>query len=137
MEFEDDLCRHYDKSVSKAGSIVSYHDMIVTLIYNEIQSQRGQQSILVSCDAWPVKTWMCTEIFLPFNHIESESTFLKAISEISQYQTVFENVLHESKLLNPFDINEEENDITEYHGDLDPVKCYYNHFPHNLIKELQ
>ena len=51
---------------------------------------------------------MCTETFLPFNHMESESTFLKVISEISQCQTVFENVLHESKLFNPFDISEEE-----------------------------
>ena len=74
------------------------------------------------------------EHFLPFNHIDDESTFFKVVSEISQCQTVFENVLHESKLFNPFDINEEENDITEYHGDLDPDKCYYNQFCHNLIK---
>ena len=74
------------------------------------------------------------EHFLPFNHIDDESTFLKVVSEISQCQTVFENVLHESKLFNPFDINEEENDITEYHDDLDPDKCYYNQFSHNLIK---
>ena len=79
---------------------------------------------------------MCTETFLPFNHVESESTFLKAIFEISQCQTVFENVLHESKLFNPFDINEEENDITEYHGDLDPDKCYYNQFSYNLINKI-
>ena len=77
---------------------------------------------------------MCTETFLPFNHIENESTFLKAISEISQCKTVFENVLHNSKLFNPFDINEEETDITEYHGDLGPDKYYYNQFSHNLIK---
>ena len=47
------------------------------------------------------------ENFLPFNYIDDESTFLKVASEISQCQTVFENVLHESKLFNPFDINEE------------------------------
>ena len=70
---------------------------------------------------------MCTENFLPFNHIDDERTFLKVVSEISRCQTVFENVLHESKLFSPFDINEE-NDITEYHGDLDPDKCYYNQF---------
>ena len=69
-------------------------------------------------------------------YIDDESTFLKMVYEISQCQTVFENVLHESKLFNPFDINEEENDITEYHGDLDPNKCYYNQFPHNLIKKI-
>ena len=77
---------------------------------------------------------MCMENFLPFNHIDDESTFLNVVSEISQCQTVFENVLHESMLFNPFDINEEENDITEYHGDLDPDKCYNNQFSHNLIK---
>ena len=60
---------------------------------------------------------MCLKTYT-FNHIESENTFLKVISDISQCQTVFENVLHESKLFNPLDINDEENDITEYYGDL-------------------
>ena len=46
---------------------------------------------------------------------------------------LFENELHESKLLNLFDVNEDENDISEYHGDLDPDKCYYNQFSHKLI----
>ena len=31
------------------------------------------------------------------------------------------------------DVNEDENDISEYHGDLDPDKCYCNQFSHNLI----
>ena len=30
------------------------------------------------------------------------------------------------KIFNRFDINEDDNDIIEYHGDIDRDKCYFN-----------
>ena len=69
---------------------------------------------------------MCMESFMPFNHIDQDSTLLNVVSKISaQCQIVFESVIHEAKLFNQFDANTEENYISEYHGDLDLDKGYY------------
>ena len=35
---------------------------------------------------------------------------------------------------NPFDINEDDNDIIEYHGDIDPDKCYFNEYSYKLFE---
>ena len=54
---------------------------------------------------------------LPFNHIDDESIFLKAISEIS---TSSDNIIRhhtESKIFNPFEIDEDNIKILEYQGD--------------------
>ena len=37
-------------------------------------------------------------------------------------------------IFNPFNINEDDNDIIEYHGDIDPETCYFSEFSHILIK---
>ena len=34
-------------------------------------------------------------------------------------------------------MNEEENEIFDYQGDLDPDKCYFNQYSDRLIKKLQ
>ena len=52
----------------------------------------------------------------PFNHIDDESIFLKAISEILTSSDIIIRHHTESKIFNPFEINE----------DLDPDKCFFN-----------
>ena len=34
-------------------------------------------------------------------------------------------------------INEDDNDVIEYHGDIDPDKCYFNEFSHKLFKNCK
>ena len=41
---------------------------------------------------------------------------------------------NDSRLFHPFEINEDENDILDYHGDLDPDKYFFNQYSHRLIK---
>ena len=57
-----------------------------------------------------------------------------AVHEISQNSNHSLHLGNESKLFHPFEINEDENDILDYHGDLDPDKCYFNQYSHRLIK---
>ena len=70
----------------------------------------------------------------PFNHIDDECIFLKAISEISTSSDIIIRHHTESKIFNPFEINEDDSNILEYQGDLDPDKCFFNHHSHSLLE---
>ena len=54
----------------------------------------------------------------PFNHIDDECIFLKAISELSTSSDIIIGHDTESKIVNLFEINEDDSNILEYHGDL-------------------
>ena len=64
-------------------------------------------------------------IFFPFNHIDDECIFLRVISEI--YHS-------ECKTVNPFEIDEDDSNILEYQGDLDPDKCLFNQHSQSLME---
>ena len=82
-------------------------------------------------------SWYCKKCIgemFPFNHIDDESIFLKAISEISTSSDIIIRHHTESKIFNPFEINEDDSNILEYQGDLDPDKCFFNHHSHRLLE---
>ena len=74
----------------------------------------------------------CTEGLFPFNHFDEEVDFLEAIDDMFYHDAVVKLSL-KTKLFNPFDMNEE-NEILDYQGDLDPDKCYFNQYSDRLIK---
>ena len=81
-------------------------------------------------------TWfcrICNDNIFPLNHLDDDD-FLKAVCEMSQTTDIFLKIGNESRLFHPFELNEDENDILDYHGDLDPDKCYFNQYSHSLIK---
>ena len=57
-----------------------------------------------------------------------------AVHEISQNSNHSLYLGNESKLFHPFEINDDENYILDYYGDLDPDKCYFNQYSQRLIK---
>ena len=59
---------------------------------------------------------------------------MKCIEEISQSSDIVIRLQNNTKIFNPFDINEDDNDIIEYHGDIDPDKCYFNEYSYKLFK---
>ena len=81
-------------------------------------------------------TWLCrlcVEQLFPFNHLDDDNDFTKCIIEMSQYSD-FPTRLHDRNLIfNPFEINDDNNDIIEYQGNLDPDKCYFNEYSEKLI----
>ena len=82
-------------------------------------------------------SWYCKKYIgemFPFNHIDDESIFLKAISEISPSSDIIIRHHTESKIFNPFEINEDDSNILEYQGDLDPDKCFFNQHSHSLLE---
>ena len=76
----------------------------------------------------------CIEEIFPFNHIDDECNFLRAISEISVSSDIIVRYHSECKIFNPFEINEDNSNILEYHGDLDPDKCFFNQHSHSLLE---
>ena len=81
-------------------------------------------------------TWfcrICNDDIFPLNHLDDDD-FLKAVCEMSQTIDIILKIGNESRLFHPFELNEDENDILDYHGDLDPDKCYFNQYSHSLIK---
>ena len=70
---------------------------------------------------------------VPVNHIDDECIFLKAISEISTSSDIIIRYHTETKILNPFEINEDGSNLSEYRGDLDHDKCFFNH-SHSILE---
>ena len=60
----------------------------------------------------------------PFNHIDDECTLLKAISEISTNSDILIRHHSETKIFNHFEVGEDDSNILETQGDLDPDKCF-------------
>ena len=66
---------------------------------------------------------LCVEGLFPFNHLYDDNDFMKCIEELSQYSNITARLHKSAKVLNFFDINEGDNDIIQYHGDIDPNEC--------------
>ena len=62
------------------------------------------------------------ENVLPFNHINDENELMECIETVSQSPEGGASRHQNVKIFNPFDINEDDNDIIEYHGDTDRDK---------------
>ena len=77
---------------------------------------------------------LCVEGFFPFNHFYDDNDFLKCIEGLSKSSDITARLHNSTKLFNPFDINEDDNDIIEYHGDIDPDKCYFNEYSYKLFE---
>ena len=62
---------------------------------------------------------------LPFSHVDGDNEFMKCIktSQVPEAATVRH---HNVKIFNPFNINEDDNDVIEYPGDIDPDNYYFN-----------
>ena len=93
---------------------------------------KAQYEYARSDTSWYCKK--CIEEIFPFNHIDDECIFLRAISEISVSSDIIVRYHSECKIFNPFEINEDDSNILEYHGDLDPDKCFFNQHSHSLLE---
>ena len=56
------------------------------------------------------------------------------ISEISVSSDIIVRYHSECKIFNPFEINEDDSNILEYQGDLDPDKSFFNQHSHSLLE---
>ena len=77
----------------------------------------------------------CIEGLLTFKHFDNDTEFLKAIDDMSHHEASVQLCLR-STLFNPFEMNEDEHEILDYEGDLDPDKYYFNHYSYRLIKKI-
>ena len=72
--------------------------------------------------------------FFPFNHFEDDNDFMKCVQAMSHSSNIATGLQNSMKIFNPFDINEDDNEIIEYHGDIDPDRCYFNEYSYKLFK---
>ena len=72
--------------------------------------------------------------FFPFNHFEDDNDFMKCVQAMSHVSDIVTGLQNSMKIFNPFDINEDDNEINEYHGDTDPDRCYFNEYSYKLFK---
>ena len=79
---------------------------------------------------------LCIKIFfLPYNHVDGDDNkFMKCIKTTSHSPEVAAFRHHNVNIFHPFNINEDDNDIIEYHGDIDPEKMLLQWISHILIK---
>ena len=77
------------------------------------------------------------ENILPFNHVDGDNEFMKCIKTTSQSPEAASFRHHNVKIFNPFNSHEDDNDIIEYRGDINPDKCYFNEFSHKLFKNCK
>ena len=76
----------------------------------------------------------CVEGFFPFNHFGDDNDFMKCVQAMSHVSDIVTGLQKSMKIFNPFDINEDDNEINEYHGDTDPDRCYFNEYSYKLFK---
>ena len=78
---------------------------------------------------------VCNENIFPFNNIDDDYEFNLAIMEYGNksFYTNHQSYFSEEKLFDPYEINENEN-IIEYQGELDPDKHYFNQLAHHLSR---
>ena len=78
---------------------------------------------------------VCNENIFPFNNIDDDYEFNLAIMEYGNksFYTNHQSYFSEEKLFDPYEINENEN-IIEYQGELDPDKHYFNELAHHLSR---
>ena len=69
---------------------------------------------------------LCVEGCFPINDFYDDNDFMKCIEELSLYSDIAARLLNNTKVFNPYEINEDDDDIVEYHGDIDPDKYYFN-----------
>ena len=96
-----------------------------------------------SCDEFTVvKTgalWycrICNEKIFPINNIDDDHEFHLAITETEMklFDANQQNKFSESKIFDPFEINENDDSIIEYQGELAPDKHYFNQLAHYLSR---
>ena len=82
-------------------------------------------------------TWfcrLCNENVFPFNHIESDNEFIVTLQQFMGSTLIpgAELQTPDSLIFDPFEINEIEDEIIEFHGEQDPDRNYFNQFSHQL-----
>ena len=85
------------------------------------------------------RTWiyrLCNERIFLFNHIESDNEFTVTLDQFMGYALISgaEFQPPDTMIFDLSDINEMEDHIIEYHGELDPDSNYFNQFSHRLNK---
>ena len=79
---------------------------------------------------------ICNENIFPFNNIDDDHEFFLAITNNNKIplDNNHQNNYSESKIFDPFEINENDDSIIEYQGELDPDKHYFNQLAHHLSR---
>ena len=67
---------------------------------------------------------LCVETFFPFKHFYDDNASMKYIEDLAQSSYIAAGLHNSTKVFKLFNINEDNNDIIEYHGNIDPVKRY-------------
>ena len=95
-----------------------------------------------SCDEFTVvKTgafWycrICSEKIFPFNNIDDHEFHLAITeTEMKLFDANHQNKFSESKIFDPFEINENDDSMIEYQDELDPDKHYFKQLAHYLSR---
>ena len=79
---------------------------------------------------------ICNENIFPFNNIDDDHEFYLAITNYEKIPLGNKHQINysESKIFDPFEINENDDSIIEYQGELDPDKHYFNQLAHHLSR---
>ena len=89
-------------------------------------------SVAVNGVSWFCR--LCNERIFPFNHIKSDNELTVTLYQFMGYALIpgAEFQPPDQMIFDPFDIYELEDQIIEYHGELDPDSNYFNQFSHRL-----
>ena len=103
------------------------HRNCITLSHDEFL-------LIQNCTTWFCK--LCSDCIFPFNHTEDDYEFTMTldqfINDTLMQRAEFQHP--DSAIFDPFEINEDEDQIVEYNGELDPDRNYLNQFSHQFNK---
>ena len=125
------ICKRKILKHAKKPIVTAAKDMCIVLNCTGLTNVDFE--LAVSNTTWFCR--ICNDDINPLNHLDDDD-FLKAVCEMSQTIDIILKIGNESRLFHPFELNEDGNDILDYHGDLDPDKCYFNQYSQQYRNRL-
>ena len=82
--------------------------------------------------------WFCKPcvegFFHSTDHFEDDNDIMKCVQAMSHSSDIATGLQNSMKIFNPFDINEDDYEIIDYHSDIDPDRCYFNEYSYKIFK---
>ena len=130
----DEYCSICSRKILKNSCTVLCQGCQRKIHTNSTDLSHEEFSLIQNCT-----TWFCrlgNESLFPFNHIDDDYEFTITLDQFMSGSLIpGGEFLHpDSMIFDPFEINEDEDQTVEYHGELDPDRNYFNQFSHQLNK---
>ena len=119
---------HFMYKIQCTFCLNTFHKNCTLLTETEFKDFSERQPNLWSCR-------ICNEDLFVFNHIDDNDIFHRCLQELNLDNAMLASVYNQDLILQPFELNEDNDDIPL--SDLDPDLAFYNNTHHILYNNTK